>query len=202
MRSWTLITKRLIDLCGAILGLMLLSPLFLMIYLLIKMDTPGPALYSRILIGYRGKPFVVYKFRSMIVDAHQMLQNHAALLQEYQRNLKIKDDSRVTRIGRFLRKFSLDELPQLFNILRGDMSLVGPRMLGDLELARYGDARNKLLSVKPGLTGLWQVSGRHTITFEKRMEIDLYYVDHWDLLMDINILLKTVPAVLNEKGAK
>lgn len=201
MRSWALIAKRLIDLFSAILGMMLLSPLFLMIYILVKIDTPGPALYRRILIGFRGKPFVVYKFRSMIVDAHQMLQNNAALLQEYQRSLKIKSDSRVTRVGRFLRKTSLDELPQLFNIIRGDMSLVGPRMLGDLELARYGEARNKLLSVKPGLTGLWQVSGRHTIAFDKRMELDLYYVDHWDLRMDINILLKTVPAVLNGTGA-
>jgi len=202
MRSWPLIAKRLIDLFGAILGMMLLSPLFLMIYILLKMDSPGPALYRRILIGFRGRPFVVYKFRSMVVDAHQMLQNNAALLQEYQRSLKITNDSRVTRVGRFLRKTSLDELPQLFNIIRGDMSLVGPRMLGDLELARYGDARNILLSVKPGLTGLWQVSGRHTIAFDKRMELDLYYVEHWDLLMDINILLKTVPAVLNGTGAE
>jgi len=179
--SWALIVKRVIDFVGALFGLLALSPLLFAIYVLIKLDSPGPALYRRRLIGYRGKPFMAYKFRSMVVNAHQVLQNNPELLEEYRRSLKITRDPRVTRVGRILRKTSLDELPQLINILRGDMSLIGPRMLGDVELARYGDAQDEVLSVKPGLTGLWQVNGRHTVSFERRMELDLYYIDHWNL---------------------
>ena len=199
--SWILIVKRAIDFVGSLCGLVVLSPLFLVIYVLIKLDSPGPGLYRRRLIGYRRKSFVVYKFRSMVSNAHQILENDPRLLEEYESKLKITHDPRVTRIGRILRTTSADELPQLFNILRGDMSLVGPRMLGDVELARYGDAQDKVLIVKPGLTGLWQVSGRHTVSFGRRMELDLHYVDHWSLWLDLVIILRTPFAIIGGKGA-
>ena len=200
--KYALIVKRVFDIIASLLGLLILSPLLIVISILIKLYSPGPVLFRRRLVGLRGRPFVAYKFRSMVANAHQVLQNDPKLKEEYQHNLKVTRDPRVTPLGRILRKTSLDELPQLFNILRGDMNLVGPRMLGDIELARYGDAKEKLLSVKPGLTGLWQVSGRHTVTFERRIELDLYYVNHWNLAMDLLILLKTIPAVLSFKGAE
>ena len=194
--------KRAIDLIASVVGLVVLSPLFLLIAVLIKVDSPGPVFYRRRLIGFRGRSFGVYKFRTMVHNAHDLLCKDPQLMLEYQKNLKLARDPRVTLLGRILRKFSLDELPQLINVLRGEMSLVGPRMLGDIELARYGDARDKLLSVKPGLTGLWQVSGRHTVSFERRMELDLHYVGHWDLWLDLAIMLKTPFAVFSGKGAE
>ena len=199
--SWSLIAKRAIDIIGALFWLVVLSPLLLLIILIVKLDAPGPILFRRQIFGYRGQKFWALKFRTMVVNAHEIILNDPQLLDEYKRNLKIEQDPRVTRCGWFLRKTSLDELPQLVNILRGEMSFVGPRMLGDLELARYGDSQEKVLSVKPGLTGLWQVSGRHTVSFERRIALDLFYVDHWNLLMDFAILLKTVPAVISGKGA-
>lgn len=193
--------KRLVDVIGATTGIILLSPLLLVIAVLVKLDSPGPALYRRRLVGFRGRPFTAYKFRTMVNSAHDLLQQNPELLREYQKTLKIARDPRVTWVGHFLRKASLDELPQMFNVLRGEMSLVGPRMLGDIELDRYGANKERVLSVKPGITGLWQVSGRHTVSFERRMELDLQYVDQWTLWLDLKILLMTVPAVLTGKGA-
>ena len=199
--SLPLAIKRLVDFSGALFGLILLSPLLFALYVLIKLDSPGPALFRRGLIGHRGEQFTAYKFRSMVIDADRVLKDNSSLSEEYRKTLKISNDPRVTRIGHMLRKTSLDELPQLFNVLRGDMSLVGPRMLGDVELARYGQAKDTVLSVKPGMTGLWQVSGRHTVSFERRMELDLCYVENWSLWLDLIILLKTPFAVINCKGA-
>ena len=196
-----LILKRSIDLGGAVVGIILLFPILLLIAVLVKLASPGPVFYKRRLVGLNGRLFTAYKFRSMVHNAHGLLHQNPELMQEYQQTLKIAKDPRVTRLGQILRRTSLDELPQLINILRGDMSLVGPRMLGDVELARYGDARDKVLSVKPGLTGLWQVSGRHTVSFERRMELDLQYVDHWNLWLDLIILLKTPLVVISGKGA-
>jgi lipopolysaccharide/colanic/teichoic acid biosynthesis glycosyltransferase len=137
----------------------------------------------------------------MVINAEEILRQDPKLWVEYSQNLKISGDIRITRVGLFLRKFSLDEIPQFYNVLRGEMSLVGPRILSDIELARYGQFGSKVLNVTPGLTGLWQVSGRHMVSFERRMEFDLYYVDHWNLRMDFIILLKTIPTVLSGRGA-
>lgn len=195
------LAKRTMDMAGSAAWLVLLSPLLVLIAIGIKIDSPGPILFSRRLIGYHGKPFTAYKFRTMVADAHNLLVSSPELLGEYRANLKIVNDPRVTRLGRVLRKLSLDELPQLVTVLKGDMSLVGPRMLGDIELERYGVWRDKVLSFKPGVTGLWQVNGRHTVSFERRMELDLQYVHNWSLWLDLRILLKTIPVVLTARGA-
>jgi lipopolysaccharide/colanic/teichoic acid biosynthesis glycosyltransferase len=201
-RRITLFAKRVFDVVDSLFLLIVLFPLMTIIAIAIKLEDPGPLIYRRQVFGRGGKPFMAFKFRSMVANAHELLAQNATLLQQYQQSLKIADDPRVTRVGRILRKLSFDELPQLVNVLRGEMALVGPRILGDIELARYGEYREKVLSVKPGITGLWQVSGRHTVSFEKRVELDMYYVDHWNLWMDFFILLKTIPAVITGKGAE
>jgi len=202
-RSWlTVATKRGVDIIGALIVLFMFSPFFLLISLVIKLGTPGPIFYMPQVVGYRGRRFTLFKFRTMVNNASYILQNDPKLLEEYRTKLKIENDPRVTSLGKFLRKYSLDEIPQLLNILRGEMSLVGPRVLSETELASYGDVQDKVLSVMPGLTGLWQASGRHTVSFERRVELDMYYVDHWNLWMDFVILLKTVPAVITGKGAE
>jgi len=193
--------KRTMDIAGSAACLILLSPLLVLIAIGIKIDSAGPILFSRRLIGYHGNPFTAHKFRTMVADAHDLLVSSPDLLGEYRTNLKITNDPRVTQLGRVLRKFSLDELPQLVSVLKGEMSLVGPRMLGDIELERYGASRDTVLSFKPGLTGLWQVNGRHTVSFERRMELDLEYVRSWNLWLDLSILLKTIPVVLTARGA-
>jgi lipopolysaccharide/colanic/teichoic acid biosynthesis glycosyltransferase len=201
-RSWLVLkAKRAIDVTGALLGLLVLWPVLLLVAVAVKLDSPGPVFYRPRVAGLRGRPFTLLKFRSMRENAATLLREHPELWEEYRRNLKVKEDPRITRIGRPLRKLSLDELPQLINVLRGELSLVGPRVLSDVELARYGDAGAKVLSVTPGLTGLWQVSGRHELSFERRVELDLYYVDHWTLWTDLVILAKTIPAVLSGTGA-
>ena len=153
------------DVTISTLMLAVLWPLMLLIALLVRLTSPGPVLYRRRIRGLNGRPFDVLKFRSMIDNAHDMMVADPVLREEYARNLKIKNDPRVTLFGRFLRKSSLDELPQFLNVLAGDMSLVGPRMLGDIELAKYGVHQAKVLSVKLGITGLWQTSGRHRTSF-------------------------------------
>jgi lipopolysaccharide/colanic/teichoic acid biosynthesis glycosyltransferase len=193
--------KRLVDVTGALVGLAVLWPALLVIGVLIKLDSKGPVLYRPEVVGLRGKRFTLLKFRSMVEDASAVLRAQPELWEEYRRNLKVKADPRVTRLGKALRKASLDELPQLVNVLRGELSLVGPRVLSEVELARYGEAGEKVLSVVPGLTGLWQVSGRHELSFERRVELDLYYVDHRTLWMDLAILFRTVPAVFTGRGA-
>jgi lipopolysaccharide/colanic/teichoic acid biosynthesis glycosyltransferase len=193
--------KRLIDLCIATLLIVTVSLVMLVITALVKLTSPGPILYRRVIPGLDGRPFEVLKFRSMVQDAHRLMTTDPALREEYAKNLKIKNDPRITPIGRFLRRTSLDELPQLLNVLAGDMSLVGPRMLGDIELAKYGAHQAKVLSVKPGITGLWQISGRHRTSFEDRVRLDMEYIDHWSLWLDVKILLKTPAAVIGMAGA-
>jgi lipopolysaccharide/colanic/teichoic acid biosynthesis glycosyltransferase len=193
--------KRFLDVVLAGSGLILLSPVFLLVALAVKFTTPGPILFRRAVYGREGRQFVMLKFRSMVDNAHEMLLRDANLLQNYTETLKIEDDVRITRLGRFLRRSSLDELPQLVNVLAGDMSLVGPRVLGDIELKRYGHLRHKILSVQPGLTGLWQVSGRQDTSFEERMALDEQYIDAWSLRQDLVILARTVFAVIGMKGA-
>lgn len=193
--------KRALDVFGALIGLVVLSPLLVLVALAVWLDSDGPILFRPEVLGLRGRRFRLLKFRSMVDGAADVLRSHPELWKEYQTKLKLRDDPRITRVGHVIRKYSLDELPQLVNVLGGDLSLVGPRVLSELELARYGESQSKILGVMPGLTGLWQVSGRHTVPFERRMELDLFYIDHWSLALDIRIMLKTVPTVIRGSGA-
>ncbi|MDA8152673.1 MAG: undecaprenyl-phosphate galactose phosphotransferase WbaP [Acidithiobacillus sp.] len=199
------ITKRLFDLMVASLLVLILSPLLLYIAWRIRSEDGGPVFFIQERVGRRGRPFGCLKFRSMVMDAEDRLKrylhSHPDLAAEYERNFKIRDDPRVTRIGKLLRRGSLDELPQLFNVLRGDMSLVGPRPLLEQELDRYGDNICLYHLVHPGITGLWQVSGRSETTFDERAHLDAWYVKNWTLWYDIVILLRTVKVVLRREGA-
>jgi undecaprenyl-phosphate galactose phosphotransferase len=199
------ITKRLFDLIAASLLIVFLSPLLLYIAWRIRREDGGRALYAQERIGRNGKLFGCFKFRSMVMDADdrlkQYLHSRPDLAAEYERNFKLRNDPRVTRIGKFLRRGSLDELPQLFNVLRGDMSLVGPRPLLEREIDRYGANICLYHLVYPGITGLWQVSGRSETTFDERAYLDAWYVKNWTLWYDIVILLRTVKVVLRREGA-
>ncbi len=195
------LSKRLLDLVLSLTLALLLSPVMLVVALLVKLTSPGPVFYKRTIHGLHGRPYRMLKFRSMVVNAHQLMQDDPKLRAEYATNLKIANDPRITPIGRFLRKSSLDELPQFLNVIAGDMSLVGPRMLGDIELAKYGEYQDKVLSVKPGITGLWQISGRHRTSFENRIALDMQYIDQWSIGLDLKILLKTPLAVISMAGA-
>lgn len=194
--------KRTMDVIGSTTLLLLTWPLFLIIALAIKLDSPGPVYFRRRVAGQHGKEFDVLKFRSMVANAHGLLLGDPELLERYRETLKIDNDPRITRVGRILRKTSLDELPQLINVLVGEMSLVGPRMLGDIELARYAEAAEKVLAVKPGMASLWAVTGRQTISFDRRVELDLDYVENWSVWLDIKILLKCGITVVSMVGAK
>lgn len=194
--------KTILDYGLTIPGLLLLSPVFALIALLIKLDSSGPVFYRRRVLGVGGKPFDAFKFRTMYVNGDEILAQHPELLAELRANHKLKDDPRVTRVGRWLRKYSLDELPQLFNVLLGQMSLVGPRMISPEEAEKYGRLRTNLLTVKPGITGLWQVSGRSDISYEERVRLDMHYIRNYTIWRDLQILfIQTLPAVLKGRGA-
>ena len=197
--------KRIFDLLISLVAVVLLSPALLVISLAIRLEDRGPILYRAQRVGRGGKPITVYKFRSMRMHADRledMLTPEE--LEEYKKNYKLEHDPRVTKVGAFLRKTSLDELPQLFNILAGTLSLVGPRPVLQEETELYGDKRALLLSCKPGLTGLWQVRGRSNVTYEdgRRQALELNYVSHRGLWLDIKILFWTVGAVVRMDGAK
>lgn len=194
-------SKRALDLVVSVALIIVLSPLMAVIAVLVRLSSPGPVFYRRTIPGLRGNPYGMLKFRSMVQNAHDMMRDDPKLRAEYAANLKLANDPRITPIGRFLRRTSLDELPQFFNVIAGDMSLVGPRMLGDIELAKYGECRDKVLSVKPGITGLWQISGRHRTSFETRIALDMQYIDQWSIGLDLLILLKTPLAVISMAGA-
>jgi lipopolysaccharide/colanic/teichoic acid biosynthesis glycosyltransferase len=198
----SLLVKRMMDIVGSTILLLLTWPLFAGVAVAIKLDSPGPVFFRRRVAGQYGKEFDVPKFRSMVANAHDLLLHDPELLRRYSESLKIDNDPRITRVGRILRKTSLDELPQLVSVLKGDMSLVGPRMLGDIELARYAEAAPKLLTVKPGLASLWAVTGRQTVSFDRRVQLDLDYIDHWSLWADVKILFKCGIAVVSMVGAK
>jgi len=193
--------KRWIDFLGSLCLLIVVAPLFPVIALAICLDSPGPIFFRPRIIGYRGREFLAYKFRSMRANAFEELLNNKSLLEQYKQNLKIVGDPRVTRVGRWLRITSLDELPQLINVLKGEMSLVGPRMLAELELQKFGDSREQILSVRPGMAGLWVASGRQMLTFERRMELELEYINHWSLWLDAKCFVKTVIIALRMVGA-
>ena len=193
--------KRAIDLVGAAVLLLLFSPLFLLIAVCIKVDSPGPIIFRQKRLGLGGRAFIFYKFRSMHVDAEISRQKILHLSEVSGPIFKMRNDPRVTRVGRWLRRYSLDELPQLINVLRGDMSFVGPRPPLPDEVEKYEDWQLMRLSVIPGITCLWQVSGRSKLSFDEWVRLDLKYIESRSLWLDICILLKTIPAVISGDGA-
>lgn len=193
--------KRVLDLAGAIGALLVFMPFMVIISILIKMDSPGPVFYRRRVVGVGGKEFDAFKFRTMCTDADAQLVTNASLRQQFEQNYKLKDDPRVTNIGRFLRKTSLDELPQLINVALGQMSLVGPRMITSPERSYYGKWSMNLFTVKPGITGLWQVSGRSEVSYSERVRLDMQYIRNYSIWMDLYLLWLTIPAVLKRRGA-
>jgi Undecaprenyl-phosphate galactose phosphotransferase WbaP len=202
---WNLGIKRFVDISlSLIIGLILL-PLLLAIALLVKVTSPGPALYGHKRLGINGKPFKAYKFRSMVIDADHrlkaLLASDPKARSEWDVHRKLKDDPRVTKVGKFLRQTSLDEFPQLINILKGEMSLVGPRPIVEDEVVKYGEDYRRIFSVKPGLSGLWQVSGRSDTDYNERVAFDLYYLQSWSVWLDLWILYKTIGVVIKGKGA-
>jgi exopolysaccharide biosynthesis polyprenyl glycosylphosphotransferase len=199
--EWGLFFKRLLDLCASAAGLVALFPLFLAVSILIKLDSPGPAFFRQTRSGLNGRDFTLYKFRSMVSDAEAQKNQLATFNEMGGPVFKMKEDPRVTRIGKFIRKTSIDELPQLINVLKGEMSLVGPRPPLPEEVAKYERWQRRRLSVRPGITCIWQVSGRNQIDFDEWMRLDLQYIDNWTFLLDVKILVRTLSAVLSAKGA-
>ena len=197
-----LFLKRLIDIIGASLGLILASPIMLIVAILIKLEDPkGPIFFSQIRNGAYPGTFKMYKFRSMYIDAEERLQELMHLNEQSGPAFKMKHDPRITRVGKFIRKTSLDELPQLFNVLKGDMSLVGPRPAIPREVEQYTAYQKQRLFVKPGLTCIWQVSGRNNIGFDEWVELDIEYIKTRNLWLDIKLILMTIPAMLGDENA-
>ena len=203
--SWNLGFKRFMDLLIVIFGGLLILPILLFITLLVKISSPGPVLYGHKRLGMNGKHFKVYKFRTMVIDADQrldkLLESDPKIKKEWEENHKLQNDPRITRIGKILRRTSIDEFPQLINILKGEMSLVGPRPVVDEEVERYGEDYERIFSVKPGLTGLWQVSGRSNTNYNERVAYDTYYLQSWSPWLDLWVLFKTFGAVVKGRGA-
>jgi exopolysaccharide biosynthesis polyprenyl glycosylphosphotransferase len=193
--------KRGIDLVLGGLAVLLLSPVLAAVALAVRLESPGPVLFRQQRVGVAGSPFTMFKFRSMVVDAEARLSQLARTNEGSGLLFKLRDDPRVTRVGRFIRRYSLDELPQLLNVLNGTMSLIGPRPPLPREVAEYEGRVHRRLLIKPGITGLWQVSGRSNLSWEESVKLDLYYVENWSILSDFVVLLKTVRAVLKRDGA-
>lgn len=199
--------KRLFDIFVGLIGTLLLIPITIGIYIekkILKEDN-GPIFYDQLRIGKNGKYFKLYKYRSMIVGADEILKeylkNNEEARIEFEENQKLKDDPRITKLGKFLRKTSLDEFPQFINILKGDMSLVGPRPIVDREVKLFGDKMKTVHSVRPGLTGYWAANGRSDTTYDQRVEMEAYYAENFSLLLDIKIILKTIKSVIKKEGA-
>lgn len=203
--SFRKLAKRLLDIHVAIIALIMLSPLFIIIGVLVKLSDGGPVFYSHKRIGFFGSTFGCLKFRSMRTDAaarlEDVLKTDPTAREEWEKSRKLKIDPRVTFVGNILRRSSIDELPQLFNVLRGEMSLVGPRPITADELPRYGEHVSAYLSSRPGLTGHWQISGRSDLSYDNRVSLDLYYITNWSFWLDVTILAKTIPALLSQKGS-
>ncbi len=202
MHGWPVVVKRTLDFCLSYVLLVVLAPLFLITGLLIKISSPGPIFFVQERVGLNKRRFRLYKFRTMITDAEQKLSEVKHLNEVSGPVFKIKDDPRTTAIGRFLRKTSIDELPQLFNVLKGEMSLVGPRPLPVRDYEGFNqDWQRRRFSVRPGITCLWQVNGRSDLAFDNWMDLDMQYIDQWSLWLDVKILAQTLPAVLRGSGA-
>lgn len=202
------VVKRLIDILGGLVGCVLLVPITVAIYIARKVlkEDEGPMFYEHLRYGKDGKKFRIYKFRSMCIDADkklkEYLEKNEEVKREFEEKHKIKDDPRITRLGKFIRKTSIDELPQFVNVLKGDMSLIGPRPIVDGEIEKYGENKEKFLSVKPGLTGYWAANGRSDITYDERMKMELYYVDNISFKLDAQIFFKTIISVIKKEGAE
>jgi lipopolysaccharide/colanic/teichoic acid biosynthesis glycosyltransferase len=199
------LVKRLLDIAASTIFLVLTLPVMLIVAGFIRLDSPGPALYRQTRVGRGGRPFKLFKLRTMRKDSDavlaEYLRQNPEQEEEWRSYRKLKEDPRVTRLGRFLRKYSLDELPQLFNVLRGNMSLVGPRPVVFEETRSFGEHGPIVFSMRPGLTGLWAVSGRNEVSYDERAQMESRYVQDWTLLLDFQIILRTVPAVLTGHGA-
>lgn len=198
-------TKRLLDFTLLIVTLPITVPIMLTLAAIVKLTSKGPVFFRQARIGDRGKVFYAYKFRTMRPDAvevlEQYLRKHPELRRQWEEDHKLKDDPRITTVGQFLRKVSLDELPQLLNVLKGEMSLVGPRPIVEAEVERYGETYKLYTSVLPGITGLWQVSGRNDISYDERVRFDEFYVQNWSLWLDLYILLRTIRVIIFREGA-
>lgn len=195
------VMKTILDFFGSIVALLIFGLPILLIALLVKLTSRGPVFHKRRVMGLNGRQFDALKFRSMVVNGDEILQQHPELQEELARNHKLKKDPRITSIGVVLRKYSLDELPQLFNVLRREMSLVGPRMISPEEVAMYKQFDMNLLTVRPGMTGQWQVSGRSDVTYDERVRMDMYYIRNWSIWLDLHLLIQTIPVVLWGRGA-
>ena len=194
--------KRGIDVILSTIALVVLSPLFLILAILIKLDSKGPVFFLHTRIGKNGKNIKIYKFRTMVTNAEELIKEFTPeQMKEYKENYKLTNDPRITKIGKFLRKTSLDELPQLINIIKGDLSIIGPRPVVKDELEKYEENIAKFLSVTPGLTGNWAANGRNNTTYEERMRLELEYVDNISLKTDIKIFFQTIYAVIKKEGA-
>lgn len=194
--------KRVFDLVISTIGLIILSPIFLILAIIVKLDSKGPVFFAHTRYGKNGKKFKMYKFRTMYENAQDMINDFTPeQMKEWKENFKLQDDPRITKVGNFLRKTSLDELPQIVNIIKGDLSIIGPRPVIEEELEKYGENKEKFLSVTPGLTGYWQANGRSSTTYEQRMEMELYYIDHISPKLDFKIFFKTIDSVIKKEGA-
>jgi exopolysaccharide biosynthesis polyprenyl glycosylphosphotransferase len=201
IQGWNLVIKRAFDLVFSVVGGVLSLPLCALIAIAIKLDSPGPVLFSQSRIGRNGVPFQCYKFRSMVEGAANMRPELGEMNEASGPLFKVRNDPRRTRVGRLIRRFSLDELPQIINVLRGEMSWVGPRPNLPEEVEQYQEWHKKRLTVSPGITGMWQVSGRSDLTFDEMVLLDIYYVENWNLAMDLGILLRSIPAIVGARGA-
>ena len=196
------IVKRACDISLSSIGLIVLAPFFLLIGLAIKLDSKGSVFFVHKRIGKNGKSINIYKFRTMYENSEEMITKFSKeQMNEYKENYKLRNDPRVTKIGKFLRKTSLDELPQMLNILKGELSIVGPRPVVENELEKYGEDKDKFLSIKPGLTGYWQVNGRSLTSYEERMKMELYYVENRGIWLDTKVFFKTIVSVIKKEGA-
>jgi exopolysaccharide biosynthesis polyprenyl glycosylphosphotransferase len=193
--------KFLLDYFLASVSLLFLTPVLILIAVLVRISSPGPVIHKRRVMGLNGRQFYALKFRTMVTNGDEVLAQHPELKEELARTHKLKNDPRITKVGLILRKYSLDELPQLFNVLRREMSLVGPRMISPEEVAMYKQFDMNLLTVLPGITGIWQVSGRSDVSYEERVRLDMYYIRNWSIWLDLQLVFQTIPAVLKSRGA-
>lgn len=196
------VTKKSMDLILSFIGLILLIPVFLILAILVKLDSKGPVFYAHTRKGKNRSDIKIYKFRTMYSNSDEIFESFSdEQKEEYYKNFKLDNDPRVTKVGDFLRRTSLDEIPQLINVLKGDLSLVGPRPIVEKEICKYGQYADKLFSVIPGITGYWQSHGRSDTSYDERVKMDMYYIDNRSILLDIKIMFKTVISVIKKEGA-